>query len=193
MLVQHICQVPDTLFTQANTEILNTDWGKIIDPRSNRAVFSTSTAIHLRIHKPPIGTPLPVSIPEWSAIVDTIDNPNTINKYPEIMKLSNWVLQRVHGIHIGRVMIIKVEAGGVIDAHIDPCAYFDIHSRFHIPFKTNTNVVFHNGSGLDTEHMPFKMLCRLNNKSMHAMNNNSTEDRIHLLIDIEVSGGNKIF
>jgi hypothetical protein len=193
MLVQKICQIPDDLFYYAAEEIDNIEWSEVQDPRSKTSVFSTSKAIHLRVHRPPENKPWPNTVEGWSAIVETIDNPYQINNFPKIMSLVNWVYEKVSGVRLGRVMIIKVESGGNVNLHIDPLQYFEVHSRFHIPFKTNINVIFHSGNKDEGEHMPYKTLCRLNNRIEHAMSNNGSEDRIHLLIDVETPSGNEIF
>ena len=193
MLVQQITQVPDELFAQAKEEIDNIPWDQIVDPRAKTSVFNTSKAIHVRIHRPPKDKPMPTTVDGWSVIVDTIDNPYEIDKYPKVMQLVDWIYKTVNGVRLGRVMIIKVESGGEVSLHIDPLTYFEVHSRFHVPFKTNLDVIFHSGDKTVGEHMPYQTLCRLNNRAEHAMSNGGSEDRIHLLVDIETPSGNQIF
>lgn len=193
MLVQKICQIPDELFFHAKEEIDLIQWDQIVDPRANASVFNTSKAVHLRVHKPPVNGVVPSTVDEWSTIIDTIDNPYQIDKYPKVMNLAKWVYKTVNGVGLGRVMIIKVEPGGVVNPHVDPLTYFEVHSRFHIPIKTNPDVIFYNDQRQIGEHMPYKVLCRLNNRIIHAMRNDGIEDRIHLLVDVETSDGNQIF
>jgi hypothetical protein len=194
MLVQIIKEVPDEIFNPANEEIKAIDWDKIVDhSRSSSPVFSTSNSIQLRITQLPVGAPVPKNFDELSMIVDTMDHPENYSKFPKVVKLAQWMKEQVNGVKIGRIMIVSLAARGNILAHIDPLTYFEVHARYHIPFKTNKEVVFHEGSGLNTEHMPYKFLCRLNNKALHAVDNNSDEPRIHLIVDIEIEGGNKIF
>ena len=124
MLVQQITQVPDELFAQAKEEIDNIPWDQIVDPRAKTSVFNTSKAIHVRIHRPPKDKPMPTTVDGWSVIVDTIDNPYEIDKYPKVMQLVDWIYKTVNGVRLGRVMIIKVESGGEVALHIDPLTYF---------------------------------------------------------------------
>lgn len=193
MLVKILQEVPDDLFIAAKKEIDNIDFTTVVDARSKASVFKTSTSIHLRIHKPPENGPMPKTIDEWSVITECINHPKNFEKYPEVIKLCKWVYETVGGIEMGRIMIVQLLAGGEVGPHIDPLDYFEQFSRFHVPFKTNTSVVFNNGAGSKDEHMPFKTLCRLNNRLTHALYNKSAEDRIHLLIDIKQPSGNEIF
>lgn len=193
MLVQQLKEVPDDLFEAAKTEIDAIQWDSILDPRKGADVFSSSTAIHLRVHKPPMGKPMPRTIDEWSVITECINHPLNYHKYPNIINLCKWIYEQVGGIEMGRIMIISLAAGGEVAPHIDPLDYFEQFSRFHIPFKTTPEVVFNDGAGSPDEHMPYKTLSRLNNRLTHALYNKGTENRIHLLADIRQPGGNEIF
>lgn len=193
MLVQIIKEVPDEIFNQANEEIKSIDWDNVDDTRAKSTGFKTSTAVHLRVHKLPDGGPVPKTIEEWSMIFDIVNHHKNYARFPKIIKLAQWMKEQVNGLNIGRIMIINLAPKGKVSAHIDPMTYFEVYSRYHIPFKTNEAVVFHSGDGLNPEHMPYKTLCRLNNRTMHALDNNGDEGRIHLLVDIEVEGGNQIF
>jgi hypothetical protein len=193
MLTRIIKEVPDNLFFAAKQEIDQINFDQIQDPRSKASVFNSSTAIHLRIHKPPTDGPMPASINEWSVITECVDHPVNYDRFPQTIKLSEWIYQQVNGIEIGRIMIIRLKSKGVVAPHIDPLDYFEQFSRFHIPFKTTPEVVFNDGKGSADEHMPYKMLCRLNNRLLHGLYNGSQENRIHLLVDIRQPGGNQIF
>jgi hypothetical protein len=193
MLVQHIKEVPDEIFLEAKEEIDAIDFKSIIDPRAKSEVFNTSTAIHLRVHKPPTDKPLPKTIDEWSVITECVNHSINYVKYPKVINLCKWIYEQVEGIEMGRIMIVNLAPGGIVAPHIDPLDYFEQFSRFHIPFKTNSKVVFNDGSGSSDEHMPYKTLSRLNNRLMHALYNRSAENRIHLITDIKQPNGNQIF
>jgi len=193
MLVQQLKEVPDDLFAAAKAEIDAIDFDSIKDPRAKAEVFNTSTAIHLRVHKPPVGKPMPRTIDEWSVITECVNHPLNYSKYPAVIELCKWIYEQVGGIEMGRIMIISLAPGGDVAPHIDPLDYFEQFSRFHVPMKTNPGVVFNDGAGSPDEHMPYKTLCRLNNRLMHALYNRGTENRIHLLADIRQPGGNEIF
>lgn len=193
MLVKKLKEVPDELFYSAKEEIDKISWESITDDRSKTSVFNTSTAIHLRTHKPPIGKPIPKTVDEWSMITECVNHPVNFLRYPKVVQLSNWILKEVNGVELGRIMIINLLSTGKVGLHIDPLKYFEEFSRFHIAFKTNENVVFHGGPDTEREHMPYKMLCRLNNRLPHSLENNSEENRIHLIVDVRQPDGNVIF
>lgn len=91
----------------------------------------------------------------------------------------------VEGERLGRVMINKIRPGGMIYPHCDTpahCAYF---SRFHYVVKSQPGVVFRCGD--ETPVMQTGDVWYFNNKLEHAVNNNSDDDRIHLIVDIHCS------
>jgi hypothetical protein len=194
MLVKTITQVPDNIFQPALAEIESIDWQQISDPsRSSSKVFSTSSAIHIRAHKPPQGKPLPRTIEEWSVITECIDHPQWVDQFHAVRLLANWMMESVEGKALGRIMIVNLAAQGNVPPHIDPLDYFAMYSRFHVPFKTNAQVVFSGGAGTAEEHMPYQTLCQLNNRLMHRLDNRSQENRIHVIVDIALENGNQIF
>lgn len=193
MLVKKIQEVPDQVFAPALEEIRAIDWSKIQDPsRSGRAVFATSTSIHVRKHA--VGNrPYPRTIEEWSVICECEDNPQYIGQFAAVRKLADWMFATVQGQALGRIMIVNLAPQGHVPIHIDPLDYFAMYSRFHVPFKTNEKVIFSGGPGTEHEHMPYRTLCQLNNRLPHQLDNNSDENRIHVIVDIAVEGGNQIF
>jgi uncharacterized protein with HEPN domain len=193
-LLQHITEVPDEVFNPALLEISNIDWSTIKDPRKTYShYFPTSTAVHLRIHKVD-STNVPNTVEEFSKILECANYMPSMQSgdYAECYKLANWVTQQVNGIRLGRVMIIRLEAGGEVSLHIDPGEYFEVYSRYHIPFKTNENVVF-SGDDEEYEHMPYKILSRINNRIIHKLQNKGSDYRIHMIFDVETESGNTIF
>jgi hypothetical protein len=193
MLVKIIQEVPDVIFYPAFNEINNILWEDIHDTiRANHSIFSTSSSIPLRTHAL-MGKPKPNTIEEWCMICDCENNPLFDGQFTAVRSLANWVSTQVNGITLGKMMIVNLKPRGIVKPHIDPNTYFEYYSRFHIPFKTNPDVVFHNGSETFLEHMPYKHLCQLNNRALHGVINNSEDYRIHLIVDIAVNGGNQIF
>lgn len=193
MLIRTIGPVPDEIFRPALDEINCIDWQSVQDPsRRGNAVFATSTSIHLRRHQ--VGNrPMPKTIEEWSVIVECEDNPQYKDKFPSVRQLAHWMYQQVNGIALGRIMIVNLAPRGHVPAHIDPLDYFAMYSRFHVPFKTNNNVTFSGGAGTEKEHMPQGHLSQLNNRLLHQLDNDSDENRIHVIVDIALPGGNQIF
>jgi hypothetical protein len=193
MLIKVIQEVPEDAFVYAQSEISTIKWNAVADPsRSKNSVFATSTSIHLRMHK--VGDrPYPKTIDEWSMLCECEDNPNYNGKFLGVKSIANWIYNTVGGIALGRIMIVNLAPHGHVPLHIDPLDYFAMYSRFHIPFKTNPGVTFSGGPGTPTEHMPYKHLSQLNNRLMHQLDNNSDEDRVHVIVDIALEGGNQIF
>lgn len=193
MLVKTIQEVPDEIFNPALEEINTISWDQIQDPsRSGRAVFATSTSIHVRKHA--VGNrPYPRTIEEWSVICECEDNPQYAGKFQAVRNLADWMFGTVSGQALGRIMIVNLAPKGRVPIHIDPLDYFAMYSRFHVPFKTNEKVTFSGGPGTPIEHMPYRTLCQLNNRLPHQLDNDSSENRIHVIVDIAVEGGNQIF
>lgn len=192
MLTRIIKEAPAELVNAALTELEYVNWDDYNHSSRASGVFSTSKTIHLRKHSVPEGEN-PVTINDYGKLVDT-DETIYYNQFPESIKLANWIFENVKGIRMGRIMIVNLLPLGNVKTHIDPGKYFEIHSRFHVPLKTNEGVLFASGPESNTEHMPAGYLCQLNNRIMHGVENRSnTENRIHLIADIEIEGGNQVF
>jgi hypothetical protein len=144
-------------------------------------MFATSYSTHLRIHEKPSGKIKPIE--EISKLVECQDTflrtqlANTNN-------LVNWIYDRVSGEKLGRIMLVNLLAGGVVPNHIDKGPYFETYKRFHIPLITNEDVVFTGSKDGLSYHMPTGVLGILNNSDIHGIRNNSTNNRIHLIVDI---------
>jgi hypothetical protein len=190
MLTQIIEEVPDDIFLPALHEISAINWSTIIDTSRNNKVFSTSTSIHLRGHKIDHNNTLK-KVEDYCKIVECVDT-KIANNYPLSYNVANWILKKVNGKRLGRIMIVKLEAGGSVGLHVDPLDYFDVYARYHVPVKTTEQVVFSGGDNV-YEHMPYKMLSRLNNRKPHMLDNNGSDYRTHLIVDVEIEGGNNIF
>jgi hypothetical protein len=89
--------------------------------------------------------------------------------------------QKFNGI-AGNVIYAKLSAGKTITAHIDPGYYLSVVHRLHIPIITNEKVIFKTrGSAVN---MIQGFLYEINNCILHSVENNGTEDRVHLIVDI---------
>ena len=66
---------------------------------------------------------------------------------------------------------------------------------FYITFERDriTNKVLTVYDNSVDEHMPIQSVCRLNNRMMHRVENRSSTYRVHLIVDVELDGGNNIF
>lgn len=84
------------------------------------------------------------------------------------------------------VRLLRLAAGAVIKEHRDAELYFEKGEiRIHIPVKTNEGVEFF----LDNERMMLKEgeCWYMNFNLPHRINNTSTEERIHLVLDATVN------
>jgi hypothetical protein len=183
--VKILDKIPDDIFNAAYKEVLQIDWNNLLIPdrRSEASVFKTSITNHLRVHK--IKKDTPHTIEALSAIVNCVDTPARM-LYPNVDRLVDWIYNNVNGTKLGRIMIVKLLPGGVINPHIDPGQYFQEHYRFHVPFVTAPEVLFY-GEDNTPAHMPVGFLSQLANRRMHSAENKSNVDRIHLIVDIDSS------
>lgn len=181
--VKILDKIPNDIFNAAYNEVLQIDWNNLLIPdrRSEAGVFKTSITNHLRVHK--IKKDTPHTIEALSAIVECIDTPARI-LYPNVNCLVDWIFNNVEGTKLGRIMLVKLLPGGVINAHIDPGQYFQEHYRFHVPFITDSNVLFYGEDNIPA-HMPKGFLSQLANRRTHSAENKSNIDRIHLIVDID--------
>lgn len=181
--------IPKNIFDEALTEIAAIDWPyyEKFDTRANTSknlYFSTSKTIHLRKHDVSNIPQEKLNIEVYNNAVNCLDTPFR-SKFSKINNLVDYIYKSVNGKRLGRIMIINLLPGGEVTDHIDPGLYFLTYRRFHIPFITNKDVTFNGKLGSTPIHMPVGYLCQLNNRNTHSVKNNSTEHRIHLLIDIE--------
>jgi hypothetical protein len=82
---------------------------------------------------------------------------------------------------LGRVIIAKLKAGGVVTEHIDRGDYAKYYQRYHIPLITNDRC-FNNCWGQDI-HWKEGDLMWFNHRRRHSAYNLGNEDRVHLIID----------
>lgn len=101
---------------------------------------------------------------------------------PQARPLVMWLLARVQGERLGRVIINKLRPGGMITAHKDSKPHTDYYSRFHIPLQSGPGAIIRAGD--ETLHMPVGSAWWFNNAEQHEVMNNSADDRIHLIVDV---------
>ncbi len=103
------------------------------------------------------------------------------------------LMGKVMGVHLGRVMISRLKPGGSIPAHSDridvaevqfpdrvpPASYFE---RYHVCLQSGPGALFMCGD--EQVNMLPGEIWWFDNQQVHAVVNNSADDRIHLIIDI---------
>lgn len=82
----------------------------------------------------------------------------------------------------GLVTYARLPAGKNIGTHADAGYYLCAVHRLHIPIFTNNKCIFKLGS--TDFHMEEGYLYEINNQLSHSVENHSSQDRIHLIIDI---------
>lgn len=80
-----------------------------------------------------------------------------------------------------RVLFAKLKAGGTIAPHIDRVPSLLNCHRVHLPITSNKDIWFCVGG--ESVNLPVGELTEINNATVHSVENNSDEDRIHLIID----------
>ena len=100
---------------------------------------------------------------------------------PLVMNLFNYAA----GERLGRVMINKIEPGGVIYPHIDTKSHTDYYTRFHVVLQSSPGVMFRAGD--EQVYMATGEVWWFDNSKEHEVINNSAVDRIHMIIDIRTS------
>jgi GNAT superfamily N-acetyltransferase len=96
------------------------------------------------------------------------------------------ILRQLGSTVLGRVMIVNLQPGGVIDPHEDQGKYAKTFSRFHLVLKSEPGNTFTCDG--ETVHMAPGELWWFNHRGEHTVRNDSTEPRIHVIFDAQVPG-----
>ena len=94
------------------------------------------------------------------------------------------VLREIGSTALGRVLIVKLKPGGVIDAHEDTGRYAKAYSRFHLVLTSEPGNVFECDG--ESVHMAPGELWWFNHRGEHQVRNGSEHDRIHVIFDAQV-------
>lgn len=105
-------------------------------------------------------------------------NQDLINLLEPIIK----ELEDLHDGKHGEVLITRLMPGSKIPSHIDNGRYLQKIRRHHIPIITTEDVSFLVGS--ESLNMKTGECWEINNNRPHSVYNKSSEDRVHIIIDI---------
>ena len=86
-----------------------------------------------------------------------------------------------HDGYVVRALFARLKAHGRIDSHTDGLFSLLKCHRIHIPIVTNDQVVFTIGG--EEKVLGEGEMWEINNATLHAVDNRSDEDRIHLIVD----------
>ena len=102
----------------------------------------------------------------------------------EAMPLVEEVCSKLGVTAIGRVLIVKLKAGGTLDPHVDEGLYADHFSRLHIPLTTNS-ACFNITAGKFSHWAPGTVWW-FDHKCRHYAVNGGETDRVHLIVDVVI-------
>lgn len=134
-----------------------------------------TSAIYLRY--PPLGT---ITVHDVFNELEAQMTP-AADALPAACHLAFWAQEVLGVTKLGRVMLVNLRAGGSIDPHVDEGAYADCYARFHVCVSAQPGVVFRCG-GEEVEMRPGE-LWWFNHKRKHWVENRSSADRVHLIVD----------
>lgn len=113
-----------------------------------------------------------------------LDIPNDEESYA-----SEWIVFRQQIAQIfspiaayGKVMLVSLLPGGVVDWHTDEGEYAEAHRRFHVPITTNPGAVLL--AECESAHLPVGQLTEINNRVLHSAINVGPTPRVHLIFDV---------
>lgn len=123
------------------------------------------------------------SVDPW----ECTDQPNYV-ALPEARPLVSWLMARVAGERLGRILINKLPPGAHIPAHQDCQPGQKYYDRFHIILQTNNQVGFRTGD--ERAFMQMGEVWWFDNAQEHEVANLGSDDRIHMIVDIRTRGAN---
>jgi hypothetical protein len=106
-------------------------------------------------------------------------------KIPRTRELALWLMNRVEGERLGRVMINKLRPGGRIYPHADTPAHAEYWDRYHVVLQGLPGAMFRCGE--ETIQMQQGGVYWFQNLHEHEVVNNSADDRIHMIVDIRTA------
>lgn len=122
------------------------------------------------------------------ACVDDLEmvNYDAWRDLPEVHDLVFNLMRQYRGVSLGRVIIARLPMGGVIKPHADDYGRYANRPkgmRFHAVVNALPGCAFHCGE--ETVQMVTGQIWWFQHRQTHAAKNDSADDRIHLLIDME--------
>ena len=121
---------------------------------------------------------------------------HTNSKYTELWKEWKPVLKPIitdvtkqYQFKLGktaRIMLANIMPGGVIGKHIDQNKSADVPHKIHVPIKTDSHAQFFEEDA--SYYLQRGYAYEVNNKILHGVKNDSTNERIHSIFDYYDSG-----
>lgn len=105
---------------------------------------------------------------------------------PQVKPIVFDLMRRFEGYELGRVLITKLRPGGCIQPHADDVGdYVDNGARYHIVLNGLPGSLYHAGD--ETVNMLTGTAWWFDHKAVHSVQNNSIDDRVHLLVDFRLA------
>ncbi len=86
-----------------------------------------------------------------------------------------------------KAMLARLEAGAIIDPHVDGAGSHILTHKIHVPLITNPGALFLTGE--DTCHLEAGQAYEVNNIGRHGAMNHGLEDRIHFIFEVFEGAG----
>ena len=99
-----------------------------------------------------------------------------------VKPLVQEVYEAAGGVHLGRVMLVSLKAGGHIGAHVDEGLYAQRHRRYHAVVQSDDGNQFRCGD--EFTFMRPGEVWQFNHRTEHEVWNKSARERIHLIVDV---------
>jgi len=106
-----------------------------------------------------------------------------IKEIPEVLPVCTALMQVVNGERLGGVLITRLPPGGKIARHVDEGWHAGYYDKFFVPIKNEPGALFC-WDDLTLEPNPGEVW-QFDNSVPHWVENNSTEDRIAMIVCIK--------
>lgn len=105
---------------------------------------------------------------------------------PALKDIIEPLMMRVEGTRLGGVLITRIPPGCGIARHVDRGWHVETFDKFYVSLKSAPGAKFtcHEGPGETLEPKPGECW-RFDNRRPHSVRNDSTEDRVTLIVCIE--------
>lgn len=116
--------------------------------------------------------------------LDAVDYPY-FRDLSSVTRLLTAALEPLRWQQLGRIMVVKLKAGGVITPHTDEGIYARYFARFHLVLESSPACIF--TAGGESVHMATGDLWWFNHQVEHSVINNGP-DRTHIIVDLCAPG-----
>lgn len=104
------------------------------------------------------------------------------SRLPQLRGLVFDTMRFVEGVQLGRVVITRLAPGARITPHQDMGRAASFYERYQLALQSLPGCLFHAGD--ETAHFRSGELWHFDNSQVHSVENNSTDDRIVVIMDI---------